>query len=202
MPDSNFFWDPLIQLIDERKVVPVVGQDLLTVPETTGHTHLYPYLATRLAAYLDVNAADLPAGGELNEVACRYLSKGKPIQRIYAALKTVAAEAESLPPPEPLLQLAAIRPLQLFVTTTFDSSLPRALDQTRFGGQAKTCVFAHAPHDIRICPISRASALRWCITSSGSCRRRRPMSSPTRTSSNSSIRCNPKRAAPYSSSTS
>jgi hypothetical protein len=152
MPDSDFFWDPLIQLIDERKVVPVVGQDLLTVPETTGHTHLYPYLATRLAAYLDVNAEDLPAGGELNEVACRYLSKGKPIQRIYAALKTVAAEAESLPPPEPLLQLAAIRPLQLFVTTTFDSSLPRALDQTRFGGQAKTCVFAHAPHDMQDLP--------------------------------------------------
>ena len=152
MPDSNIFWDPLIQLIDERKVVPVVGQDLLTVPESTGHTHLYPYLAAQLATYLSVSATDLPAGSELNEVACRYLSKGKPIQRIYAALKTVAAEAEKLPPPEPLLQLAAIRPLDLFVTTTFDSSLTRALDQKRFGGNAKTRVFAHSPHDMEDVP--------------------------------------------------
>lgn len=148
MPDLNIFWDQLIQLIDEGKVVPVVGQDLVTVPESTGHTLLYPFLAERLARYLGVSAGNLPAGTELNEVACRYLSKGKPVQRIYAALKTVASEAEALPIPEPLLQLAAIRPIQLFVSTTFDSSLTRALNEKRYGGIAKTRVFAHAPNEM------------------------------------------------------
>ena len=149
---DDIFWDPLLQLIDERKVVPVVGQDLVTVPESTGHTLLYPLLAAQLAKYLGVSGDNLPLGGELNEVACRYLSKGKPAQRVYAALKSVAADAESLPVPEPLLQLAAIRPLQLFVSTTFDGSLARALNQTRFGGQAKTRVLAHAPNDMEDLP--------------------------------------------------
>jgi len=147
----------LIQLIEEGKVVPVVGQDLLTVPESTGHKLLYPYLAQKLANYLKVSADDLPAGSELNEVAYRYLSKGKPAQQIYAALKTVAAEAESLPIPEPVLQLAAIRPFQLFVSTSFDSSLARALNQKRFGGNAKTRVLVNSPNEAQDLPGDWAS---------------------------------------------
>jgi hypothetical protein len=53
--ELNRFWDQLLQLIEEGKVVPVIGQDLLTIPESTGHTLLYPYLAERLAKYLNVS---------------------------------------------------------------------------------------------------------------------------------------------------
>ena len=74
------------------------------------------------------------------------------MQHVYAALKTVAAEAETLPIPEPLLQLASIRPLQLFVSTTFDSSLARALNEKRFGGNSKTRAFAHAPNEAEDLP--------------------------------------------------
>lgn len=152
MPELSMFWDQLIQLIEEGKVVPIVGQDLLTIPESTGHTLLYPFLAERLAKYLGVRANDLPKGAELNEIACRYLAKGKPVQHVYAALKTVATEAEALPIPEPLLQLAGMRPIQLFVSTTFDSALTRALNQIRFGGNPRARVFAHAPHDVEDLP--------------------------------------------------
>jgi hypothetical protein len=151
-PDLSIFWDRLIHLLEEGKVVPVVGQDLLTIPEASGHTLLYPYLAERLAKYLRVPTDDLPEGSELNEVACRYLSKGKPLQHVYAALKTVAVESEALPLPEPLVQLAAIRPFSIFVTTTFDSSLTRALNHKRFGGKLKTRVFAHAPNEMEDLP--------------------------------------------------
>jgi TIR domain/SIR2-like domain len=150
--EPSIFWDQLIQLIEEGKVVPVVGQDLLTLPDSTGHKLLYPFLAYRLAAYLKVSTDDLPPGAELNEVAYRYLSKGKPWQHIYAALKTVAAEAESLPIPEPLLQLATIRPFQLYVSTSFDSFLVRALNQTRFDGKQKTRVFTHSPNEVQDLP--------------------------------------------------
>jgi hypothetical protein len=152
MAEMSMFWDQLMQLIGEGKVVPVVGQDLLTIPESTGHTLLYPYLAERLAQYLRVPGSDLPKGAELNEIACRYLTRGKPVQHVYAALKTVATEAETLPIPEPLLKLASISPMQLFVSTTFDSSLTRAINQIRFGGNARTRVFAHAPHDAEDLP--------------------------------------------------
>jgi hypothetical protein len=130
----------------------VVGQDLLTVPDSTGHKLLYPLLASRLADRLGVSGNDLPEGAELNEVACRYLNTGKPSQKIYAVLKTVAAEFESLPVPAPLLQLAAIGNLELFVSTTFDSSLSRALNQKRFGGNPKTRVFAQSPNELQDLP--------------------------------------------------
>ena len=148
----------MIQLIEEGRVVPIVGQDLLTVPESTGHKLLYSFLAAKLAEDLEVDTDDLPEGADLNEVACRYLKerKGKP-QEIYAALKRVSAEV-SLPIPEPLLQLVDIRPLKLFVSTTFDSSLARAIDQKRFGGNPKTKVFAYAPNEVQDLPGDLASS--------------------------------------------
>jgi hypothetical protein len=159
--EPSIFWDQLIELIDETRVIPVVGQDLLTIPTMTGQKLLYPYIAERLAKYLSVSPDSLPKGGELNEVACRYItickSKGKSAQGIYAALKTIAAEIDDLPVPEPLLQLAEIRPFQLFVTTTFDSCLIRALNQRRFGGNAKTHVFTHAPDEAEDLPCDLRS---------------------------------------------
>lgn len=74
-------------------VVPVVGQDLLTVPETTGHKLLYPFLAERLATYLKVSSDDLPEGAELNEVACRYLLSTLWLSADWYAGKTEAARS-------------------------------------------------------------------------------------------------------------
>ena len=150
--ESNIFWEPLLQLIEEGKVIPIVGQDLLTIADPAGQKLFYAYLAQQLAGYVGVSTDSLPPGGELNEVACRFLAEGNQIEDIYPALKAVAAKAETLPIPEPLLQLADIKPLQLFVTTTFDSFLTRALNQQRFGGAAKTRVYAYAPTDVEDLP--------------------------------------------------
>ena len=152
MAELNRFWDQLLRLIEEDKVVPVVGQDLLTLPESSGHTHLYAYLAARLASYLEVSPDGLPPGAELSEVASRFIDAGNPGQDVYAALRTVAADVDAFPVPEPLLKLAAILPWSLFISTTFDGSLTRALDQARFGGQRRTRVFAHAPSDVEDLP--------------------------------------------------
>jgi hypothetical protein len=149
----SIFWDQLIELIEEGRVVPVVGKDLLTVPDANGRGLLYPYLAERLARYFDLAADNLPEGGELNEVACRYLAQGGLVEDIYSALKKIAVQADALPIPDPLLKLAAIRPFQLFVTTTFDSSLTRALNQTRFSGNPRTKVFTHAPNAKQDLPV-------------------------------------------------
>ncbi len=132
--------------------MPVVGQDLLTVPESTGFTRLYPLLANRVASYLEINAQDLPAGDELNEVAYRW-SKDNPNEQtqVYSALYRKAAEAEDLPIPEPLLQLASL-PFDVFVSTTFDSTLARAINQKRFGGLPKTQVIEYSLTDLKDIP--------------------------------------------------
>jgi len=150
--ESSIFWDTLLQLIEEGKVVPIAGQDLLTIADPAGPKLLYAYLAEHLAQYVGVSSDNLPLGGELNEVACRFLAKGNQVEDIYPALKAVAAKAEVLPIPEPLLHLADIKPLQLFVSTTFDSFLTRALNQQRFGGTAKTRVCAFSPTEVEDLP--------------------------------------------------
>ena len=156
--ESSIFWDTLIQLIEEGKVIPIAGQDLLVISNGPDRPQLlYAYLAEQLAAYVGVSADDLPPGGELNEVACRFLAQSNQIEDIYPALKAVASKAEALTIPTPLLQLADIRPLQLFVTTTFDSFLTRALNQKRFGGSAKTKVLAHSPTEVQDLPADLKS---------------------------------------------
>lgn len=123
-------------------MVPIVGQDLLTVRDGDREIQLYPLLAERLADYLGVAADDLPPGAELNAVACRFLAQGKPWELLYSALKTVMPKDRELAIPEPLRRLAEIESFDLFVTTTFDSLLARALAEAR---SAEPRVLAYAP---------------------------------------------------------
>src|SRR5215210_9407866 len=143
------FWDQLLQFIEDGRVVPIIGPDLL-VADVNGHpVQLYTWLAERLAEYLEVPGDGLPATGALHEVACRFLSQNGQIEDIYSGLKRVFPSRESFPLPAPLLQLAEIRPFKLFVTTTLDPLLQQALDEVRFGGQPRTRVFAYAPNAVQ-----------------------------------------------------
>jgi hypothetical protein len=149
------FWEQLLQLIEEERVVPIVGRDALTLDLDGRQVLLYDLLAERLAAKLGLPAAPSPVS--LNTVACGYLADGGELEDIYSVLKTILSAADGLPIPQPLLDLAGIRPLKLFVSTTFDPLLARAIDAVRFGGAAKTEIFAYSPtavQDLRS-PISQ-----------------------------------------------
>lgn len=141
------FWDQLLQYIGERRVIPLLGRDLLEVETNGRRTSLYRLLAERLADYLEVEKDQLPAGAELNEVAVRYMDGPgrRAPEDIYSGLKSVASDLDDLQLPEALVKLAEIRPLQLFVSTTFDPFLGRALNQVRFGGREKTRILAYSP---------------------------------------------------------
>jgi hypothetical protein len=139
------FWDQLLQLIEEGRVIPVVGQDVLQIEIDGKPVSLYGWLAERLAEYLEVSAEDLPESGALHEVASRFLAQGGELEEIYPALKSIVPPRGTFPIPEPLLQLARIRPFKLFVTTTFGPMLEAALNEVRFGGQPRTRVFAYSP---------------------------------------------------------
>ena len=77
--EPAIFWDILLQLIAEGRVIPVVGRDALMVADEGRAQLLYPHLAEKLALSLEVPASDLPEGNELNEVACRYIAANKPV---------------------------------------------------------------------------------------------------------------------------
>jgi TIR domain/SIR2-like domain len=144
--DTSRFWEQVLQVVDEGRVIPVIGPDLLLLSQGDSPAFLYPLLAERLAEYLELSVDESHTGQSLNTVACRYLAGGNDPQDLYSALKAVMPADNELPIPEPLLKLAEIRSLKTFVTITFDSLLERAIDQVRFGGQRKTRVLAYAPN--------------------------------------------------------
>lgn len=143
---QDFFWDDLLEYIDERRVVPVVGAELLTVPDGAGgELPLMRVLAQRLADRLRIPADDCTGDDALHQVVCRYLQRGGRREEVYPRLRNLLKEL-SPAVPEPLRQLARIRHFTLFVTTSFDSLLAQALDEERFGGANKTTSLAYAPN--------------------------------------------------------
>lgn len=144
----NLFWDRLLQLIAAGHVIPVIGQDLLTVKYKGKDELLYPLMAQELASYLGVSGEDLRPGAEINTVACRYIESGNGVEDVYIALKTLMPPDDELSIPEPLAKLAGIRPLKLFVTTTFDSLMVRAIDKIRFNGSRTTGTYSYAPNAV------------------------------------------------------
>src|ERR1051326_2269915 len=133
---SEFSWDSLIMRIEDGDVVPVIGQDVLQVeigPENDKKkVMLYTYLAQQLAAKLDV-PFDAKNANPLNAVALAYMEEDPEheIDDVDRQLRRLVKETAALPVPEPPRQLAEIRRLNLFLTTTFDSMMQRALDEVR-----------------------------------------------------------------------
>jgi TIR domain-containing protein/SIR2-like protein len=147
--NTERLWDQVLQFIEEGRVIPVVGPELLTL-EAGGRTaHLYGYLAERLAKQLRITSS---SDDTLNTVVCRYLAEGGEIEDIYPALKRVMPPLDKLSLPAALIKLAEIRPLKLFVSTTFDPLLAQALNRIRYGGQPKTEILAFSPNSTQDLP--------------------------------------------------
>lgn len=144
------FWDDLLELIDERRVIPILGPELLRVSFNGQEVPLHQALAARLAERLGFKEI-LPAEDALNRVICHYIEQGGRREDIYPRIRSLFKEM-TFPTPEPLKKLASIRHFNLFVTTTFDSLLQRALDEVRHAGAARTRAVAYAPNNVQDLP--------------------------------------------------
>ncbi len=63
-------WEDLLNFIEERRVIPIVGPELLQVETDPGPRLLYDWMAEKLAAKLGVDTARLPQPYTLNDVVC------------------------------------------------------------------------------------------------------------------------------------
>ena len=140
-----FAWERLIGLIAERKIVPVIGQDLLQVVTPLGEMPLYRFLAIRAAEKLGLDPPPPDTTDPLHAVAAQHLDHRGDWLEIYSTVCEAIGEADAFEPPRALTDLAAIEPLSLFVTTTFDPFLERALNAVRYGGEDVTRVLAFTP---------------------------------------------------------
>ena len=157
-PAQDFFWDDLLEYIEERRVIPIVGAELLAVPDASGaDVSLMALLATQLAARLRVPADDCGGDDALHTVVCRYLQRGGRREEIYPRIRSLMKELAPVVP-RPLRQLAQIRHFNLFVTTTFDSLLAQAIDEERHGGAPRTQSIAYAPNHTQDLPAEARSS--------------------------------------------
>jgi len=140
------FWDDLLGHLAEGMLVPVVGPDLLVLPDGDRQVTLSRLLGERLAARYKV-AVPWGETGTLDDAVRAVLAEvGRDkLERLYRVINDALRELDPAPP-EALKQLAGIRDLHLFISTTFDSLLARAIDDTRFGGQPVTQEFWFAPN--------------------------------------------------------
>jgi TIR domain/SIR2-like domain len=147
-------WDDLLSFIEEKRVIPIVGTELLRVETDTGPRQLYDWLAGRLATKLSVDVSLLPQPYTLNDVVCWFLAARGRREEAYVRLRGILKEAP-FEPPLALRRLAAISDFDLFVTTTFDSLLETALNLERFGGALSTEVLSYAPNRVADLPAER-----------------------------------------------
>ncbi len=134
-------WDRLLDDIRDGAVIPIVGEELYTLPDELGlERPLYQVAAQRLASQLELS---LPEGWEqnrgLNEVVCAFLRDEKQrgdepeMGRVYDRFCDLFRSINPQPS-EALRLLASIRDFKLLLTTTPDDLLEQALNQARFGG--------------------------------------------------------------------
>lgn len=150
---SSLFWRQLFSLLKNGQVVPVVGQDAVVVETEHGRCTLNECVARRVETLLELPPQP-GRPGTLHDVACRYLEAAREnqIQSVYWAVKEALAE-RPLGVPNALQSLARITAFKLYVTTTFDDLLQRAIDMTRFSGQPRTQVHAYSPERIEDLPL-------------------------------------------------
>jgi hypothetical protein len=152
-------WDDLLNYIEERRVIPIVGPDLLRVDTPQGPRLLHEWLAEKLAAKLSVDVQGLPQPLTLNDVVCAYLGQRGRREEAYTRLRSIMREVQ-IAPPETLRRLARITDFDLYVTTTFDPLLEQAINLERHGGHPQCEVLAYAPNRVADLPVEREQLQR------------------------------------------
>lgn len=146
MPDvQEAFWDNLLDYIQDRAVIPVIGPELVTVREDDRDVPLYRWIAQRLADDLKLSNTDLPEDFGLNDVVSLHLRRRGEREELYAQIHRMLRNA-ALKPSESLQTLVGIPGFNLFISLTFDSLLADAI-----GGAQQ---IAYSPNTVRdlACP--------------------------------------------------
>jgi hypothetical protein len=152
-------WADLLDFIEERRVIPIIGPELLKVETETGPRLFYDWVAEKLAAKLNVDTAQLPQPYTLNDVVCWFLSSHGRREDTYTRMRGILREA-AFAPPRALTQLAQITDFDLFVSTTFDSFLEQAINAERFQGAQSTEVIGYSPNRVADLPTERENLQR------------------------------------------
>ncbi|HVH18214.1 MAG TPA: toll/interleukin-1 receptor domain-containing protein [Myxococcota bacterium] len=147
-------WEDLLNFVEERRVIPIIGPELLKVDTDAGPRLLYDWVAEKLAGKLGVDTGQLPRPATLNDVVSWYLASHGRREEAYTRVRSIMRDT-TFAPPRALCQLAQITDFDLYVTTTFDALIEQAINQERYGGAQSVDVIAYAPNRVADLPTER-----------------------------------------------
>jgi len=143
----TFSWDDLLEYIDDRRVIPIIGWDVMKVVDAGETVGLDGVIAERLAVRLGLPPPGRNRPDPLNDVVAQHEASGGRTDHLYSRVRAIMREP--LPVPEALRQLARIPHFKLFISTTFDGLLERALAEADGTGESGVLSLAYslAEHD-------------------------------------------------------
>jgi hypothetical protein len=127
------FWDDLLAHVRQRELIAITGPDLNSVTVDGAQRTLTEIIAGRLVErYSDISPSRMTMG---EAVAAFIREHGRErAARLYRIVNDIIAEVEDQPC-APLRTLVAITDLTLFVSTTPDRMLAKAINDVRFDGR-------------------------------------------------------------------
>ena len=141
---NDDFWDDLLGHIRDRVLVPVVGPDLTVVNVGNTEQTFSTLIGQRLAERYDLAVS--PGLTTMGEAVAAFLrERGRDeVERLYRVINDIIVELDPAPG-DALRDLAAIEDLRLFVSTTPDRLLAKAVNEVRFQGRPVTRELTFSP---------------------------------------------------------
>lgn len=143
-PDEDF-WDDLLGHMREQVLVPVVGPEMVMVADGERTLPLARLIGERLATRYKLDIDWNTATGLDAAVRAYLQARGRDQdERLYRVINDILVELDPQPT-QALKDLAGITDFNLFISTTFDNLLARAIDEVRFGGARTTQQYWFSP---------------------------------------------------------
>lgn len=142
--NDDVFWEDLLSHIRQRELVPVVGPDLSVVNVDGADQTFTSLISQRLVQRYDLRVSPEPTTiGEAVAECLRQRGQDE-VDRLYRVISNIIAELDPAPG-DALRNLAAVDDLRLFVSTTPDRLLAKAVNEVRFEGRPATRELTFSP---------------------------------------------------------
>lgn len=145
MDENDDFWADLLGHIRDQVLVPVVGPELIVVDVDNTEQTLTTLIGQRLVERYRLNVS--PGLTTMGEAVAAFLrERGRDeVDRLYRFINDTIVKLDPAPN-NALCDLAAIADLRLFVSTTPDRLLAKAVNEVRFQGRQLTREIPFSPY--------------------------------------------------------
>jgi len=149
--DPERQWETLLDSIEDGRVIPVIGPELVLLPDDGTLIPIDQWISKRLLKRLNLPESGLPKRLTYNDVVSKYLSDGGDRQEIYSDIYAILKPGIALADDHALRDLVSIEPFKLFVLLTCDPALAQAIDDAR--PQQRAQRIAYAPNNVCDLPV-------------------------------------------------